>query len=52
VTVQQLRQKFNLAMFDDGETIKDYALCLSGMAAHLTTLSEEMKDGEIIAKML
>jgi hypothetical protein len=27
-------------------------LCLSGMAAHLTTLSEEVKDGEIVAKML
>jgi hypothetical protein len=39
-------------MFDDGETIEDYALCLSGMAAHLTTLGEEVKDGEIVAKML
>jgi hypothetical protein len=51
-TSQQLRQKFNLAMFDDGETVEDYALRLSGMAAHLATLGEEVKDGEIIAKML
>jgi hypothetical protein len=44
--------KFNLTNFDDGETIEDYTLCLSGMAAHLTTLSEEVKDGEIVSKML
>jgi hypothetical protein len=51
-TVQQLRQKFNPAMFDDGETIEDYALHSSSMAAHLATLSEEVKDGEIVVKML
>jgi predicted deacylase len=39
-------------MFDDGETIEDYALCLSGMVAHLTTLGDKVKDGEIVAKML
>jgi hypothetical protein len=50
--VQQLHQKFNLTTFDDGETIEDYALRLSGMAAHLTTLGKEVKDGEIITKML
>jgi hypothetical protein len=49
---QQLHQKFDHTMFDDGETIEDYALRLSGMAAHLATLDEEVKDGEIIAKML
>jgi hypothetical protein len=52
VMAQQLRQKFDLAMFDDSETVEDYALRLSGMAAHLATLSEEVKDGEIIMKML
>jgi hypothetical protein len=36
-TAQQLCQKFDLATFDDGETIEDYALRLSGIAAHLTT---------------
>jgi hypothetical protein len=51
-TAQQLRQKFDLAMFDDGETIEDYALRLSGMAAHLATLGEEVNNGEIITKML
>jgi hypothetical protein len=39
-------------MFDDGETVEDYALHLSSMAAHLAMLGEQMKDGEIIAKML
>jgi hypothetical protein len=51
-TVQQLCQKFDLATFNDDETIEDYALRLSGMVAHLATLGEEVKDGEIIANML
>jgi hypothetical protein len=50
--VQQLRQKFDQATFDDGETIDDNALRLSGLAVHLTTLGEEVKDGKIIAKIL
>jgi hypothetical protein len=29
---QQLYQKFDLTTFDDGETVEDYALCLTGMA--------------------
>jgi hypothetical protein len=49
---QQLRQKFDLAMFDDGETVEDYALRLSGMVTHLTTLSKKVKDDEIIVKIL
>jgi hypothetical protein len=52
VTTQQVRQKFDLTTFDDGETVEDYALRLSVMAAHLATLGEEVKDGEIIANML
>jgi hypothetical protein len=51
-TTQQLRWKFNLATFDDGETVENYALRLSGMAVHLATLGEEVKDGEIVVKML
>jgi hypothetical protein len=51
-TAQQPRRKFDLVTFDDGETVEDYALRLSGMAAHLATLGEEVKDGEIVMKML
>jgi hypothetical protein len=51
-TTQQLRQKFDVATFDGGEIIEDYALHLIGMAAHLATLCEEVKDCEFIAKML
>jgi hypothetical protein len=51
-TTQQLRRKFNLTTFDNGETVEDYALCLSSIATHLATLSEEVKDSEIIVKML
>jgi hypothetical protein len=39
-------------MFDDGETVEDYALHLSDMVAHLTTLGEVVKDSEIVTKML
>jgi hypothetical protein len=48
---QQLCRKFNLAMFNDGKTVEDYAMRLSGMAVHLATLGEKVKHGEIIAKM-
>jgi hypothetical protein len=48
---QQLRRKFDLITFDDDETVEDYALRLSGMAVHLATLGEEVKDSEIIVKM-
>jgi hypothetical protein len=51
-TAQQLRRKFDLATFDNGETVEDYALRLSGMATHLATLGEEVKDGETVAKLL
>jgi hypothetical protein len=51
-TAQQLCRKFDLTTFDDGETVEDYVLRLSSIAAHLTTLGEEVKDGEIITKML
>jgi hypothetical protein len=52
VTTQQLHRKFDLATFDDGETVENYALHLSSMAAHHAILGEEVKDGEIIMKML
>jgi hypothetical protein len=46
-----LHREFDFTTFNDGETVKDYALHLNGMVAHLTTL-DEVKDDEIIAKML
>jgi hypothetical protein len=39
-------------MFDNGETVEDYVLRLSGMTTHLIMLGEDVKDGEIIMKML
>lgn len=51
-TAHKLRRKFDLAMFDDGETVEDYALRMNGMAAHLATLGEEVKESEIVAKIL
>jgi hypothetical protein len=52
VTAQQLRRKYDLTAFEDGETIEDYTLLLNSMAAHLATLGEVVKEGEIIAKIL
>jgi hypothetical protein len=49
---QQLHWKFDLATFDDAETVEDYALRLSGMGAHLSMLDKEVKDSEIVVKML
>jgi hypothetical protein len=46
-----LRQKFNLITFNDGETIEDYTVRLSGMVAHLVMLNDKVKDSEIIVKM-
>jgi hypothetical protein len=39
-------------MFDDSETLEDYTLRLRGIAVHLATLGEEVKDNEIIVNML
>jgi hypothetical protein len=51
-TVKQLRRKFDLATFNDGETVEDYSLRLRGMVVHLAMLCEEVKDDDIITKML
>jgi hypothetical protein len=39
-------------MFDNGETFEDYMLRLSGMVVHHATLCVEVKDNEIITKMI
>ncbi|GJN13977.1 hypothetical protein PR202_gb00745 [Eleusine coracana subsp. coracana] len=49
---QQLRRRFDLTTFSDGETVKDYALRLESMAVHINTLGEELKDLEIVANIL
>jgi hypothetical protein len=35
-------------MSNDGDTVVDYTLRVSGMAVDLATLCEEVKDSEII----
>jgi hypothetical protein len=52
VTSQQLHRMYNLTAFEDREIVEDYALCLNGMVAHLATLGEVVKEGEIIVKIL
>jgi hypothetical protein len=51
-TAQQLRRKFDLASFDDGKTVEEYALRLNNMVAQLATLGDEVMDDVIVAKIL
>jgi hypothetical protein len=51
-TTQQLRRKFNMATCSNGETIKDYALRLDSLAAHLATLGEGVKESQVVEKMM
>jgi hypothetical protein len=48
----QLRRKFDLASFNDGETVEDYALCLQGMVATLATLGEVVDESKIVEKII
>jgi hypothetical protein len=36
----------------DGETIEDYSLCISSLAAHLATLGEGVKESQVVEKMM
>ena len=51
-TAQQLHRKFDLASFDDGETVEEYALCLNNMAAQLATLGDKVMVNVIVVKIL
>lgn len=51
-TAQQLRRKFDLAAFNDDQIVEDYTLRLNSMAAHLAILGDEVKESEIVAKIL
>jgi hypothetical protein len=42
---QQLHRKFEFTTFNDGETIEDYAMHLSGMVVDLGTLGDEVRMG-------
>jgi hypothetical protein len=42
---QQLHRKFELTTFNDGETVEDYAMHLSGMVVDLGTLGDEVRMG-------
>jgi hypothetical protein len=51
-TVQQLLQKSDVAMFQGGESIEDFSMCLSGMAQHLATLGEPLDEPKVVMKFL
>jgi hypothetical protein len=42
---QHLHRKFKLTTFNDGETVEDYAMHLSGMVVDLGTLGDEVRMG-------
>jgi hypothetical protein len=39
-------------VFEDKETIEDFVLRMNGMVAHLPTLGEVVKQGEMVMKIL
>jgi hypothetical protein len=47
----QLRRKFDMATFNDGKSVEDFALRLNGMAAELATLGARMEEGKIVEKI-
>jgi hypothetical protein len=51
-TTPQIQRKFDMVMCGNGETVEDYALCLNSMIAHLATLGAEVKETQIMEKML
>jgi hypothetical protein len=51
-SAQQLRREFELATFNDGETVEDFALRLTGMQASLQTLGVELEDKQLVLKIL
>jgi hypothetical protein len=46
-----LRRKFDLATFNDGESVEDFALRLNGMAAELSTLGADVEEEKIVEKI-
>jgi uncharacterized membrane protein YgcG len=48
----QLRRKFELATFGDGESVEVYALRLNGMAATLTTLGDLVDEKKVVEKFV
>jgi hypothetical protein len=52
VVAQQLRSQFNHAMFQEGETVEDFALSLNGMVATLATLREIVEENKVVEKIL
>jgi hypothetical protein len=48
----QLRRKFELATFSDGESVEDYVLRLNGMAATLTRLGDLVDEKKVVEKIV
>uniref|UniRef100_A0A0E0EPK6 DUF4219 domain-containing protein n=1 Tax=Oryza meridionalis TaxID=40149 RepID=A0A0E0EPK6_9ORYZ len=50
--MKNLRHKFDLATFNDGEAIEDFVLHLNGMATTLATLGEKLEKSTIVNKII
>jgi hypothetical protein len=49
---RQLHSQFDCAMFKEGETVEDFALCLNEMVATLATLEEIVEEQKVVEKIL
>jgi hypothetical protein len=51
-TAQSLRAEYEQIAFHDGESIKDFALCLSNIVQWLAILSDPEPESKVVAKYL
>jgi hypothetical protein len=49
---QQLLQKFDVATFQEGESVEDFLMRLSGMAQHLATFGDPLDEPKVVTKFL
>lgn len=49
---QNLRRWFDLTTFKQGESIKDFVLCLKGMVTTLSTLGKKLEEETMVNKII
>ena len=51
-TAQNLRTEYEQIAFRDGESVEDFALCLSNIVQRLAILGDPEPEGKVVAKYL
>lgn len=52
MVAQNLRRWFDLTTFKQGESIKDFVLCLKGMVTTLSTLGKKLEEETMVNKII